>query len=369
MKAVKAFKNYMNGIPLSEIMGPSSIKEATVLHKIVDIPGVGRDCVAATPIFSGEVIVEDRACHVVPKIFAHEYWGDRYMEHNQKPFHLSLDAILNSFQNNDIANIIKDFTFSQTADAIVIQEANKAVEFLIAKKATDPRNKKILVKYILTLLTNAHMNPPSEGVAFYKMGAIFNHSCEPNASHNVNEEGTYLLRSLAQIEQDKTIAVSYIPEDDLVLAPYTWRKETIKQTRLFDCQCPRCLRESDSVSVPLESTDPRRCEDKGQVLELLRDLPFELRGLAYYQILKDCQANFGGVRDLDEWLDAYHNLEDWVRGKYPLALDEPWLNCFLARQTPVLLRRLIQCERWETADKIKKEMLPWVHLEFGEVYL
>ena len=84
----------------------------------------------------------------------------------------------------------------------------------------------------------------SDGIAtaLYIPASIFNHSCRPNSSTVFN--GTLLqIRALRDIESGEEILISYYSD----MESKKNRKEKLRSTYYFDCQCPRCSSQEDDA--------------------------------------------------------------------------------------------------------------------------
>ncbi|KAK6505571.1 hypothetical protein TWF481_007464 [Arthrobotrys musiformis] len=89
------------------------------------------------------------------------------------------------------------------------------------------------------------------GLCLAYQGAMFNHSCDPNAI--MMFDGRQLsIRSLKEIPKDAEITISYIDN----LSTRKERKEDLKSRYFFDCACSLC----SSDVQPLESSRCPKCK-------------------------------------------------------------------------------------------------------------
>ncbi|WEW58490.1 hypothetical protein PRK78_003958 [Emydomyces testavorans] len=81
------------------------------------------------------------------------------------------------------------------------------------------------------------------GIALEPFAAFCNHSCSPNAAVEF-DQGKLWLRALRDIEKGDQIFVSYIDNTD----PYAIRQSQLSKRYFFDCKCPKCEREKDTLN-------------------------------------------------------------------------------------------------------------------------
>jgi len=86
--------------------------------------------------------------------------------------------------------------------------------------------------------------PLCQGTALYAVHHLINHSCEPNA-HAFKREGdddaSAVILAKRSIKSGEEIVMSYIDEE----LPYKQRKQDLSFSYSFECECRKCMRESN----------------------------------------------------------------------------------------------------------------------------
>ena len=95
----------------------------------------------------------------------------------------------------------------------------------------------LLVKRVL----NAHGISNGKGWMIVPSASFFNHSCSPNAKVLIAPNGMLSVRALKPIRKDEEILISYVDPSRSRDA----RREYLKNTFCFLCQCNRCNKLGD----------------------------------------------------------------------------------------------------------------------------
>jgi len=77
------------------------------------------------------------------------------------------------------------------------------------------------------------------GLALHPQAIFFNHSCSPNAGY-VSRHGQLIFYALQDLNPNDEICISYLPLEKDNNASSIQRKEYLKKTFFFDCDCERC---------------------------------------------------------------------------------------------------------------------------------
>eukprot|EP00929_Paragymnodinium_shiwhaense_P065834 TRINITY_DN32987_c0_g1_i1.p1 TRINITY_DN32987_c0_g1~~TRINITY_DN32987_c0_g1_i1.p1 ORF type:complete len:483 (-),score=83.45 TRINITY_DN32987_c0_g1_i1:542-1918(-) len=110
------------------------------------------------------------------------------------------------------------------------------------------------------LIFNAYECAGSKGqkaLGLYFTPSFVSHSCMPNAEWNFNEDGSFALVARAAIAKHSELTVSYLPEEDLILAT-SFRRSRLLESKRFICTCVRCVGNDD--------IKPYTCYICGQIL-------------------------------------------------------------------------------------------------------
>eukprot|EP00760_Papus_ankaliazontas_P005909 PhM_4_TR12805/c0_g1_i1/m.21156 len=94
-------------------------------------------------------------------------------------------------------------------------------------------------------ITKLHGSTQGQGV--YRIGACFNHSCEPNmhiAYDETTNNETLVAVALRPIAEKEELTISYIDED----LPFLERQLQLYDHYMFVCMCPKCKREATEKS-------------------------------------------------------------------------------------------------------------------------
>lgn len=87
--------------------------------------------------------------------------------------------------------------------------------------------------------TNGHELPLTNPscVVIYHKASLFEHSCKPNLSKSFSNKGEVIFWAPNAIKVNEHMTISYTD----VLWETSNRRHHLKQTKLFDCDCERCL--------------------------------------------------------------------------------------------------------------------------------
>uniref|UniRef100_A0A061RK91 SET and MYND domain-containing protein n=1 Tax=Tetraselmis sp. GSL018 TaxID=582737 RepID=A0A061RK91_9CHLO len=79
------------------------------------------------------------------------------------------------------------------------------------------------------------------GTACYRMGSLFNHSCDPNVAAGFpGRDGTVHFRTIREVRRHEQLCISYTNTAKDVRA----RRDTLARDYGFHCCCQRCLEEA-----------------------------------------------------------------------------------------------------------------------------
>ncbi|CAH1398454.1 unnamed protein product [Nezara viridula] len=92
----------------------------------------------------------------------------------------------------------------------------------------------------------------NEGSGLYRLERCINHSCLPNASSTF-PYGDYTLALVAKtaISAGEEICISYLDECELERSKHS-RNKHLREYYLFECECEKCLKQSDEPDVTSE---------------------------------------------------------------------------------------------------------------------
>ncbi|KXS12948.1 SET domain-containing protein [Gonapodya prolifera JEL478] len=79
----------------------------------------------------------------------------------------------------------------------------------------------------------------------FPLGALLNHSCEPNCVYGAGQDGTIVFRTIKEVKEGEELLVSYIPLDD----PLPVRRGVLLTTKHFWCECSRCGGSEERLSA------------------------------------------------------------------------------------------------------------------------
>jgi len=79
-------------------------------------------------------------------------------------------------------------------------------------------------------------NPTQKCSFLYQAASYFNHSCDPNARHQVAVDGRIHVSARRDIEVGEEITIAYVRIDE----PREIRREHLRSRYEFDCACIRC---------------------------------------------------------------------------------------------------------------------------------
>mmetsp|Transcript_19083 Transcript_19083/g.53171 ORF Transcript_19083/g.53171 Transcript_19083/m.53171 type:complete len:356 (-) Transcript_19083:529-1596(-) len=78
------------------------------------------------------------------------------------------------------------------------------------------------------------------GLACYRSGSLFNHSCAPNVlAHFPSKSGAIEFVTTRRVKLDESLCVAYVSSNK----PVAKRREALRWAYGFDCQCQRCMEE------------------------------------------------------------------------------------------------------------------------------
>lgn len=91
----------------------------------------------------------------------------------------------------------------------------------------------------------------SKGQGIYRIGCLFNHSCNPNLQiqYPAENDETLVALCVREIKEGDELCISYINEN----LPFTERQQQLFEHYLFVCQCEKCEKEREMV----DSSDER----------------------------------------------------------------------------------------------------------------
>lgn len=92
----------------------------------------------------------------------------------------------------------------------------------------------------------------NEGSGLYRLERCINHSCVPNASSTF-PHGDFTLALVAKkpISAGEEICISYLDECELERSKHS-RNKHLREYYLFECECDKCLKQSDEPDVTSE---------------------------------------------------------------------------------------------------------------------
>jgi len=108
-----------------------------------------------------------------------------------------------------------------------------------------PANKDCLLRYWMVQRVNAHRF--DFGTALFARASKASHSCRPNC-RAIEQDGAIELWTLRELAAGEHIFISYIQEEDELLADTELRRRHLWDKFCFVCQCKRCC-----------EPDPSRC--------------------------------------------------------------------------------------------------------------
>jgi len=97
-----------------------------------------------------------------------------------------------------------------------------------------------IMKIVTVLRLNNFSSRDDKGWCISMAASMINHSCEPNAYYEVDEEHI-TIRAQKDIPEGNPITICY--NDDWLDLPLKKRREEIKNSYYFDCGCERCIAE------------------------------------------------------------------------------------------------------------------------------
>ncbi|XP_058806585.1 SET domain-containing protein SmydA-8-like [Phymastichus coffea] len=101
--------------------------------------------------------------------------------------------------------------------------------------------------------------------ALFPLGALTNHRCVPNTRHLLNGRGDLQVYAVAEIAEGQEISMSYAD----LLWDTTLRRQFLRATKHFCCDCPRCSDPTEHGSL----LAALRCADGACAGLLLPDRP------------------------------------------------------------------------------------------------
>jgi len=95
-------------------------------------------------------------------------------------------------------------------------------------------------------------DPP--GYSAYFASSFANHSCSPNAIWAEGDDGAHVVRAREPVAKGDEVTISYL-EEQVLLQSADARKKVLRDTKLFECTCPRCAAktadEGESIGVDM----------------------------------------------------------------------------------------------------------------------
>ena len=108
-----------------------------------------------------------------------------------------------------------------------------------------------------------HGQPTRSGEALFPLAALCNHSCLPNAAvHYDNVAGVLRVRALRDIRPGDEVTISYIDLGTGYVGAR--RRELLKQSFGFVCQCAACMASAGSMLYELERRQLGMCCPSGK---------------------------------------------------------------------------------------------------------
>ncbi|CAN0276956.1 unnamed protein product, partial [Laminaria digitata] len=74
------------------------------------------------------------------------------------------------------------------------------------------------------------------GVGLFPVGAMFNHSCQPNCVWRTDALGNLRVSAVEDVPAGSQLFISYVD----ILQPLPVRQDLLRQHFFFECACPRC---------------------------------------------------------------------------------------------------------------------------------
>lgn len=96
-----------------------------------------------------------------------------------------------------------------------------------------------ILKVVGVLQINGQEIPLTEPphVAVYNIASLVEHSCRPNISKSFTQSGDVVFWAPHEIKKDEHLSISYTD----VIWGTTARLAHLEQTKMFKCECPRCM--------------------------------------------------------------------------------------------------------------------------------
>lgn len=93
----------------------------------------------------------------------------------------------------------------------------------------------------------AELARSARGQGIYGVGCLFNHSCEPSLSvqYAATNDETLAVAALRDVAAGEELTISYIDTE----LPLAVRQQQLFEHYLFECGCPRCVREATEAAA------------------------------------------------------------------------------------------------------------------------
>ncbi|KAM9971991.1 hypothetical protein ACTFIW_011981 [Dictyostelium discoideum] len=128
---------------------------------------------------------------------------------------------------------------STTTTKSIINDNNDKIEMI---RKINEKSRSIIHKTRCNQFGIWTKNDKCIGVAVSPSSSYFNHSCIPNCT-DVRDGSNMTFKSLYPIKKGDQLTISYIELDQ----PIQDRKDELKYGYYFDCICPRCNGDSNSI--------------------------------------------------------------------------------------------------------------------------
>ncbi|XP_061379208.1 SET domain-containing protein SmydA-8 [Danaus plexippus] len=206
------------------------------------------------------------------------------------------------------------------------------VKYLVDHCKLNCRFSKELVEQVCGILEVNAVEIPSRGGfsirAVYPRLAIAAHSCVPNIVHSIFQPDYRVeVRAAVPLQKGQRLHLSYTH----VLSPTILRREHLRESKFFDCDCPRCT-DPTELGTHLSTFKCSKCK-KGIVLSKNpldkeaswncseNDCDFRTSSAVMHKLLSDLQDELDSLDSLDTASEAVEQREAFIN-KYQLILHQ-----------------------------------------------
>lgn len=217
----------------------------------------------------------------------------------------------------------------------------------------------------------------NSSTALFEIGSKLTHSCDANTAYSSSRvRGCGCHIAIKSIEKGELITAEYVD----AAQPTDMRREKLRSTKLFDCECDRCLQPDLTRAVPCPSCHPRQGSRGGMYLPV--SVAWPTQGLSVHYaipgasgsdwVCESCKGTFGAadVFPVDErGIDGTRRErmhEEWVL-KIESELETGMVNGVVMRTHDVVFEDLMLtcqvfgCRHWASV----KMMAFWCEVCLG----